>query len=96
MDVPGLTAVFIGPYDLSGSVGKLGKVNDPEIQDMVKKVADVSRKAGLPVGIFGMDVEVVSSYLELGYTLIAAGMDTSYLTQSVHATLRAIRDRFRT
>ena len=40
LDVDGVDAVLIGPYDLSGSLGKPGEVDDPEVQGYINRVRD--------------------------------------------------------
>jgi len=89
--IPGLSAIFVGPYDLSGSVGKLGKVKDPEVYGMIQHVQIICSKAGIVTGIFGVDAEEVNPYLEIGYSLVAIGMDTSCVIKSVQQTLHALR-----
>ncbi len=89
--VPGISAIFIGPYDLSGSLGKLGETKDPEVQKCIAKIKDVCSEAGLPVGIFGMDADSVSPYIKKGYTLITAGMDILFLGESAKKSLQKLR-----
>ena len=89
--IPGLSAIFVGPYDLSGSVGKLGKVKDPEVHGMIQNVQTICSKAGIVTGIFGVDAEEVNPYIKIGYSLVAVGMDTSHVSKSVQQTLHALR-----
>jgi 2-keto-3-deoxy-L-rhamnonate aldolase RhmA len=89
--VEGVQAVFVGPYDLSGSLGMLGQVGDPKVQSKVKHVADVCRGANLKSGIFGLDAESVKRYVEFGYTLIALGADTLMLGEAAGKVVRSIR-----
>lgn len=89
--VPGLSAVFVGPYDLSGSIGKLGKVSDPEVIGMIQKVQIICSSAGIVTGIFGVDAEAVKFYIDIGYSLVAVGTDTCYLSESVQDTLQSLR-----
>lgn len=89
--IRGLSALFVGPYDLSGSVGKLGFVTDPEVQGMIREVQETCSASGIATGIFGVDAEAVKPYIEMGYTLIAVGTDTSYLSRSLQDTLRSLR-----
>lgn len=91
--IPGISALFVGPYDLSGSIGKLGNVTDPEVQGMIQEVQAICSKAGIATGIFGVDAEAVKPYIDLGYSLIAVGTDTSYLSKSVQDTLRSLRTK---
>jgi 2-dehydro-3-deoxyglucarate aldolase len=86
-----LRAVFIGPYDLSGSLGMLGQVTHPQVQSKIEHVVEVSRTAGLKTGIFGVDSESVRPYIELGCTLIAVGTDTLMLGREAQKTVRSLR-----
>lgn len=91
VQVSGLSAVFVGPYDLSGSIGKLGRVNDSEVQEMIREVQTVCSGAHIATGIFGVDATNVKAYMDIGYSLVAIGTDTSYLADSVEQTLRSLR-----
>lgn len=90
--VAGLSVLFVGPFDLSGSIGKLGEVDDPEVWQMIKKVRDACAQAGLIGGIFGVDAEAANSYIKAGYSLIALGTDTSHLYRSVQQILGSLRN----
>jgi 2-keto-3-deoxy-L-rhamnonate aldolase RhmA len=96
VEVAELPVLFVGPYDLSGSIGKLGKVDDPEVWKLIEKVRFTCAKAGLICGIFGVDAEAVKHYIDLGYSLIAIGTDTAYLSKSVEQTLFSLRKRKQT
>jgi len=76
VSIPGIDCLFIGPYDLSASMGKTGLVNDPEVQDAISKLKKCADKANIPTGIFGANPEAVKPYIEEGYTLIVVGIDT--------------------
>jgi len=89
--VPGISAVFVGPYDLSGSIGMLGRVESPEVQQSINRVGCACYGAGIPAGIFGVDVEAVEPYIEQGFTLIGLGMDTLFLGRSFCHALERLR-----
>jgi 2-keto-3-deoxy-L-rhamnonate aldolase RhmA len=89
--VPGLSAIFVGPYDLSGSIGKLGEVEDQEVQDMIKKVKEACSEVGLAAGIFGKDAEAARCYRDMGYSLLAVGVETSFLSTSVRKMVLSLR-----
>ena len=89
--VPGVDAVFIGPYDLSGSLNKPGQVGDPEVQAAVERVRQVCQEAGMPLGVFGATAEAVRPFVEQGYTLVAVGMDTLYMGTAAGQTLAALK-----
>lgn len=89
--VTGIDAMFVGPYDLSASLGKLGQVNDPEVQGAIETVTKVSLQAGIKLGIFGLSPESVRPFIDRGYTLIVAGIDTMMLGSAAKQLLTDIR-----
>lgn len=86
--VPGIDAIFIGPYDLSGSMGMTGQVNSPEVQQQIEILRNACINAGLPMGIFTADPTEVKSLLEKGYSLIAVGIDAMILGKVMKETLK--------
>lgn len=91
VNIQGIDALLIGPYDLSGTMGKIGQVNDPEVQAQIEKVRQVCLDATMPLGIFTTNPEEVKTLTEKGYTLIAVGIDTIYLGQSLKQALNIIK-----
>lgn len=87
IETPGLDAILIGPYDLSGSMGKTGQVNDPEVQQQIEKVRTTCLNANIPIGIFTTNPENVKALKEKGYSFIGVGMDTMALGQKMKENL---------
>jgi 2-keto-3-deoxy-L-rhamnonate aldolase RhmA len=80
--VPGVDAVLVGPYDLSASLGKIGEVDHPDVLSAIDRVTRVCDQAGVRLGIFGLSADAVKPYIDEGYTLIIAGVDTLMLGQA--------------
>ncbi|MEK6236643.1 MAG: aldolase/citrate lyase family protein, partial [Planctomycetales bacterium] len=91
VQVPGVDAVLIGPYDLAASLGKMGQVQDPAVLEAVDHVTDACRAAGMPLGAFGLTAESVKPYAEKGFTFLVAGVDTLLLGQSAAKLLAELR-----
>jgi 2-keto-3-deoxy-L-rhamnonate aldolase RhmA len=89
--VPGLDAIIIGPYDLSASLGQIGQVNHPEVVDAINHVTEVCQEAEIVLGIVGLTAEAVKPYIEKGFSLIIAGVDTVMLGQAGQAILTALK-----
>lgn len=89
--VPGLDAVLVGPYDLSASLGKIGQVTDPAVTGAIDHITETCRQAGVRLGIFGVSAEAVQPYIERGYTLIIAGVDTLMLGQAAGLILARLK-----
>ena len=90
VQVPGVDAVLVGPYDLSASLGRLGEVQHPDVVAAIEHVTHVCQAAHMPLGIFGMSAEAVRPYLEQGYTLITVGIDTVLLGMAARQMLAQI------
>jgi 2-keto-3-deoxy-L-rhamnonate aldolase RhmA len=82
VQVPGIDAVFIGPNDLSASLGRMGEVDHPLVVNAIDKVTAVCQSANIPLGIFGATPAALQPYLSRGYTLLLAATDTLLLGQS--------------
>lgn len=91
--VEGLDAVFLGPYDLSGSMGIVGQFDHPRMGEARRRVLEAGRAAGKAVGIHEVRPEAgpVRSLLQEGFTLIACSLDTIFLRDSARAVVREIR-----
>ena len=46
-----MDAIFIGPYDLSASMGLTGQFEVPEYLDILEKIKKMSQKFNIPSGI---------------------------------------------
>ncbi len=89
--VEGIDAVLLGPYDLSASLGKMGQIDDPAVTGAIDHVTETCRAAGMPLGYFGVTADAVRPYVERGYTLIVAGVDTLLLGGAAKSLLSELR-----
>jgi 2-dehydro-3-deoxyglucarate aldolase len=80
--VDGVDCLFIGPSDLSASLGHFGNPRHPEVQRAMQRVLDAARANDKPVGILSGVEEDTQRYLELGMTCVAVGMDVVLLRNS--------------
>ena len=89
--VEGIDAVFIGPYDLSASMNKMGEIDHPEVVRAIDKVTRVCRQNDIALGYFGVTAENVQPYIDQGYRLICAGVDAGFVTQGAQEVLQKLR-----
>jgi 2-keto-3-deoxy-L-rhamnonate aldolase RhmA len=89
--VEGVDAVLIGPYDLSASLGRLGQVDHPDVTQAIERVTEACHQAGVRLGIFGVSADAVKPYVDRGYTLIVAGVDTMLLGQAAGRLLAQLK-----
>ena len=88
--VPGVDAVFLGPYDLSASMGKMGQVEDPAVLEAIDRITSHCQSVGMPLGYFGVSAQAVQPYMQRGYSLIVAGVDTLFLRSAAMQTLKQL------
>ncbi|MEE2988993.1 MAG: aldolase/citrate lyase family protein [Planctomycetota bacterium] len=82
VQVEGIDAVLLGPYDLAASLGKMGQVDDPEVTGAIDRITAACQEAGLPLGIFGVSADAIRPYIQKGYNLVVAGTDTIFLASA--------------
>jgi 4-hydroxy-2-oxoheptanedioate aldolase len=76
---PGVDGVFIGPADLSASMGHVGNAAHPEVQAAIEDAIARILKAGKAPGILTPDRTLAAHYLKLGAVFVAVGLDTQLL-----------------
>jgi 4-hydroxy-2-oxoheptanedioate aldolase len=77
--------VFIGPADLSASLGHVGDPNHPDVQAAIEDAIARILKAGKAPGILTSDEAQARHYLALGAVFVAVGLDTGILVRQTSA-----------
>ncbi|HEY3132755.1 MAG TPA: aldolase/citrate lyase family protein [Acidobacteriota bacterium] len=96
LQTPGLDTIFIGPHDLSLSMGLPTQVDHPKVVKVMEKVIDKSRQRGVFVGIaVGENPEVVLKWVRKGVQWVLVGADCSLLANYLDRTVVCIRDGLR-
>jgi len=90
--VPGVDSLFIGPADLSASMGHLGNITHPDVLAKLRDGAAACRAAGKPVGIVGANPEIVATFLEFGFTWVAVSSDVGMMVGRAQEWLGRVRD----
>lgn len=88
---PGLDVVFLGPYDLSMSIGLPGQVDHPVVRKAMQTVVEKARSLDVGVGVFADDVASARNWIEQGVNYIAVGLDVSYLFQAFRRCIVELR-----
>jgi 2-dehydro-3-deoxyglucarate aldolase/4-hydroxy-2-oxoheptanedioate aldolase len=92
LEVPGLDGIVLGPYDLSGSMGKLGQTSDPEVVAAMEEVVAKGRKSEKLIGgSFGYSPESVRWWHARGVQWMAVGEDTANLYEYSRTALNDAR-----
>jgi len=81
--VEGVDGVFIGPADLSASMGHRGNPGHPEVQAAIEDAIGRIVQSGKAAGILSADEGLARRYIELGATFVAVGVDTTVLMRGL-------------
>lgn len=91
--IDGVDVLFVGPADLSHSLGIPGQFANPVYQDALRSVVAACRAHGKAPGILLYDHATFRPHLDLGYTFVGLGADVSFVNEGAKAALAAARAR---
>ncbi|MGE0797914.1 MAG: HpcH/HpaI aldolase/citrate lyase family protein [Lautropia sp.] len=89
--VDGIGLVVIGPRDLSGSIGKLGRFDDAAVQALFAEAERRVLASGVPMGSTIYPGLTIAEMFARGHRLILAGTDVAFLSKSARDAARAPR-----
>ena len=81
ISVDGVDGFIVGPYDISGSLGRPGDFENPEFKKCITKIMQYSKKYNKPAGfhVIPPDEKEVKKIIKLGYKFVAISLDTLFL-----------------
>lgn len=74
-----ISAVMIGPYDLSVMVGTPKDIKSPIMIESIQKIFDISNSYGKSCGIFCDDEVLAQKYRNMGCNVLWTGSDKDFL-----------------
>jgi 4-hydroxy-2-oxoheptanedioate aldolase len=89
--VAGIDVIFLGPYDMSQSMGITGQVDHPRIQEAAQMVVRSAKKYGKAAGIFASSGEAARDLAEQGFQYITVGTDTVLFGAACRRTAEAFK-----
>jgi len=90
LSVEGVDIFFIGPADLSASLGYLGRWDAPPVQEAMDELLEAGKRHGIPAGIFAMSLEHARQCLDKGFQFVALGTVAEFLMRGVTHTLEQL------
>jgi 2-keto-3-deoxy-L-rhamnonate aldolase RhmA len=91
LDVPGLDAAFVGPFDLSGSLNKPGQLKDFEVRGAINQIRTACLEKRMPIGIFTAVLEAAAAYRKAGFSLLCFGTDALHAGQAARRIAAALK-----
>jgi 4-hydroxy-2-oxoheptanedioate aldolase len=91
MTVDGIDVLFLGPYDISQSLGVPGDVRSKIVEDALKEAAAKARAKGRVVGSYAKDVEMGKWLIDLGVQYLSINVDATIYMQACESIVRALK-----
>ena len=91
--IDGVDALFVGPNDLSLSLGVHGQYEHRSYLEAIEQVAAASAMAGKAAGVLVPRAEGLDPYVERGFRLLTVGSDGAFLVGGAKGALEGARAR---
>ena len=89
--VKGIDAIFIGPYDLSQSLGVAGQINHPLVEEKMLEIVRKCAEVGVTVGTFVDTVENARKWKKLGVKYISYSVDVGIFYDATRSIIKEIK-----
>ncbi|MDR5710252.1 MAG: aldolase/citrate lyase family protein [Armatimonadota bacterium] len=89
--VEGVDVLFVGPNDLSASVGHFRRFEAPEYEEAVQRVLSAARGSGKAAGYLASDPEEALRRIAQGFRFVGIGSDSRLLAAAVSSVLQRVR-----
>lgn len=87
--VEGVDMLFIGPSDLAASIGRVGRLDDPEVESLIARAVSAIAESGRLLGAVPLPGRSASDLFEEGHHLVVASSDVSLLRRGAAADVSA-------
>jgi len=89
--IDGVDVLFVGPTDLSHSLGVPGRFTDPTYLAALSHVVEAAEGAGKAAGILLRDAAALPRHRDLGFRFIGLGSDGAFISDGARAVLAGAR-----
>ena len=91
LDVKGFDIIFIGPYDLSQSMGVPGQINHPLVIEKMMEIVEACKRRGIFVGTFVDSIENAEKWKKAGVKFISYNVDVGIFHEACSGIVNTIR-----
>jgi len=89
--VEGIDVIFIGPNDLSQSLGVLGQVEHPKVIGAIETIVGTCKDRGKHVGVFCDSVQAAKRYKDLGIKYISISVDVGIFAEACRSMVDGLK-----
>ncbi len=91
LSAPGVDVIFVGPYDLSQSLGVPGDVDDPRVTEAMRTIVDECLSRGVVAGTFADTLEAARKWRGAGVKYLCYSVDVGLFTDKCRETVQCLR-----
>jgi 4-hydroxy-2-oxoheptanedioate aldolase len=93
MDVPGIDAIYVGPTDLSFSLGwpPVLDSEEPRILEIFERLLSAAGKRNIPLCVHCGSATYAVRMLDMGFKLVTVGADNMFIRLGAQAALATVR-----
>jgi 2-keto-3-deoxy-L-rhamnonate aldolase RhmA len=88
----GVDVLFVGPTDLSHSMGVPGQFDNEDFVEALRAVTSATEAAGKAAGILLRSAADLPRYRELGFRFIGVGSDLNFVLDGARGVMTAVRE----
>ena len=89
--VDGIDILWLGHFDLTGSMGIPGQFDHPDYLTAVRRIVAAATGSGKPAGFLAADEGWLNTYWDLGFRVLAYGLDHLLLQNALEAGVDRVR-----
>jgi 4-hydroxy-2-oxoheptanedioate aldolase len=90
--IPEIDVIFVGPYDMSQSLGLTGQVNHERVEAAVQKALEITRRHGKLCGTIAGDGDMAKMRIEQGFKYVAISLDSVLFAAKCRQEIEKCRD----
>lgn len=90
LSVKGVDAFFVGPFDLSASMGIMGDIGNSKVQDAIEHVLTIGKEQGVASGLWTGAGKSIKERINEGWQFISVGMDINVLIKGAEKFLEEV------
>lgn len=90
LNVEGIDIIFIGPYDLSQSLGVAGQISHPKVEEKMKEIVNRCKENHILVGTFTDTIEQANKWRDLGVKYISYSVDVGMFYEACKDIVNSI------
>ncbi|MCX5820475.1 MAG: aldolase/citrate lyase family protein [Deltaproteobacteria bacterium] len=92
LEVPDIDVLFLGPYDLSQSLGLTGQVTHPKVLSVIEEITKKARDKNVTVGSFADKKETILMHKNMGVQYLSYLIDTGLIYEAAKNEVESLRN----